>query len=137
MSVSAILAAQTSVYQPPNSQSSFRQAFGALADAINSGNLADAQQAYSALSQLQSSGQGTSTNPNSPLAQALSQIGQDLQSNNLQAAQQVLSSLQQAGHHHHHGHHGGSESSGGSAASATSSSASSASSIANSLNITA
>jgi hypothetical protein len=137
MSVSAISAFPVSNYQPSNSQSSFRQAFGALVDAINSGNLADAQQAYSALSQLQSSGQGTSTNPNSPLAQALSQIGQDLQSNNLQAAQQVLSSLQQAGHHHHHGHHGGSESSGGSAASATSSSASSASSIANSLNVTA
>jgi hypothetical protein len=137
MTISAISAAPTSNYQSPNSQSAFRQDFGALVDALNSGNLADAQQAYSSLSQLQSNGQGPLTNPNSPLSQALSQIGQDLQNNNLQAAQQALSSLQQAGHHHHHGHHGGSESSGGSAVSATSSSASSASSITNSLNITA
>lgn len=133
MSVSAI--SPTSNYQPSSSQSSFRQAVGALVDAINSGNLADADQAYSSLSQLKSSGQGPSTNPISPLAQALSQIGQDLQSGNLQAAQQVLSSLQQAGHHHHHGHHGGSEISGGSVVSSTSS-ASSASSSVNSLNIT-
>src|SRR5579864_6099271 len=106
MTISAISAAPTSNYQAPNSQSAFRKDVGALVDALNSGNLADAQQAYSALSQLQSSGQGPSTNSNSPLAQALSEIGQDLQNNNLQAAQQALSSLQQAGHHHHHGHHG-------------------------------
>jgi len=135
MSVSAI--SPTSNYQPSSFQSSFRQAFSALVDAINSGNLADADQAYSSLSQLKSSGQGPSTNPNSPLAQALSQIGQDLQSGNLQAAQQVLSSLQQAGHHHHHGHQSGGEVSGGSTVSTTSSSASSAPSLANSLNITA
>jgi hypothetical protein len=47
---------------------------------------------------------------NGPFAQALQQIGKDLQSNNLSDAQNTLAQLQQQqqahrGHHHHH--HGG------------------------------
>jgi hypothetical protein len=107
MSISAISTTQSS-YQPSGSRSAFGQDFGQLVSSLNSGDLAGAQQAYSALSQLQSSGQGSSANPNSPVSQALSQIGQALQSGNLPGAQQALSSLQQSkGSHHSHGHHHG------------------------------
>jgi hypothetical protein len=107
MSVSGI-SAPTTIYQPSSSQSAFQQSFSELASSLNSGNLSGAQQAYSSLSQLQSSSPGPAANPNSPFSQALSQAGQALQSGNLSAAQQALSSLQQAhGSHHHHGHRGG------------------------------
>jgi hypothetical protein len=105
MSISPISSAQSS-YQPSSTQSDFRQAFGQLVGALNSGDLAGAQQAYSALSDLQGSGQGPSANPNSPFAQALSQIGQALQNGDLSGAQQALSALQQShGGRHSRGHH--------------------------------
>jgi hypothetical protein len=52
---------------------------------------------------------------NSPFAQAIQQIGQDLQAgdaSSLADAQKVMSSLQQARGHHHHHHGGGGEVSG-------------------------
>jgi hypothetical protein len=104
MSISGISSAQGG-YQPSSSQSTFGQDFGQLVSSLQSGNLSGAQQAYAALSQLQSSGQGPSANPNGPLSQALNQIGQALQNGNLGAAQQALASLQQS--HHSHGHHHG------------------------------
>jgi hypothetical protein len=126
MSISAIFPAQSS-YQPPSSaQSTFAQDFSQLVSSVNSGDLSGAQQAYSALSQLQSSGQGPSANPNNPVSQALSQIGQALQNGSLSGAQQALSSLQQShSGHHSHGHHhggGGSTSTSSSAAATTGSS---------------
>ena len=61
---------------------------------------------FGAYSQLQSSGQGPSANSNTPLAQALNQIGQDLHNDDVTSARQTLASLQQArGGHHHNGHH--------------------------------
>jgi hypothetical protein len=45
------------------------------------------------LNELQGDAQGRFANPNGPLAQALSQIGQSLQSGDLTGAQQALSSL--------------------------------------------
>jgi soluble cytochrome b562 len=94
----------TSVVRPDSSQQ-FKQ----LADALNRGNLSDAQQAYAALSQLQDNGQGLSANSNSPFAKALNQIGQALQNGDLGGAQQALQSFQQARGGHHHGHHGSSD----------------------------
>jgi hypothetical protein len=136
MSVSGISAAQSGIYPPSTVQSVFQQDFGQLVGALNSGNLSGAQQAYSALTGLQSNGQGP--NSNSPLSQVLNQIGQALQNNNLTGAQQALSSLQQSqgSHHHHHGHHH----SGGSSSASTSTTAStsaSASSPGTSVNVTA
>jgi hypothetical protein len=87
-----------------------RQAFGQLASAIQSGNLAAAQTAYSALTQ------NGSPDPNSPLAAAINQIGQALQSGNVSQAQQDLTALQQqahaakGAHHHHGGHHASADS---------------------------
>lgn len=68
-----------------------RQSFVALLDALKSGDLSGAQQAYSSLSQLQTNGPA---NANGAFAQAMSQIGQALQSGDLAGAQQALSSLQ-------------------------------------------
>lgn len=82
-----------------------RQAFGQLTNALQSGNLTAAQDAYNTLAS------SPLAQGNSPFAQALKQIGQDLQSGDIAGAQKALASLQQqqqarGGHHHHH-HHGG------------------------------
>jgi hypothetical protein len=141
VSISAIFPTQSS-FQPSGSQSQLGQEFSQLVSSLNSGNLADARQAYSALSTLQSSGQGPSANSNNPFSQALSQIGQALQNGDLTGAQQALSSLQQSHSHHSHGHHhhaSGSSSANKQASSATSSAAvgSSTASSTNAVNIIA
>lgn len=110
MSVSGISNSTFNSNTTAAAQSDFMQQFKQLSDALGSGNLSDAQQAYSNLSQLQQDGQGPSASSNSPFAKALNQIGQALQNGDLSGAQQALQSFQQArGGHHHHGHHGGSD----------------------------
>jgi hypothetical protein len=98
MSVSGISNSSAAFPQPSAQQSQFRQNFSALSQAIQSGNLADAQQAYATLTQSM-----PNNNPNSPFAQALAQIGSALQSGNIAGAQQALSTMQAHGHHRHHG----------------------------------
>ena len=71
------------------SANSFRSEFSQLAGALNAGNLTQAQSAYAALSQ---SGSAQSA-PNTPFAQALGQIGQDLATGNVSGAQQTVSTL--------------------------------------------
>ncbi len=78
--------------------SDFRQ----LGDALSSGDLAQAQQAFSTLQSALPSGAS-----NTPLGKALGSIGQALQSGNVEDAQQAFTALQQQmqshrGHHHHH-----------------------------------
>ena len=104
MAVSSITSSAAGGYQP-NQQTDFRQTFSQLAQAIQAGDLSDAQQAYATLSDLQNQGQGP--NANSPFAQALSQIGQALQNGDIGGAQQALQSLaqQSQGTHHNHHHH--------------------------------
>jgi hypothetical protein len=88
-----------------------RTEFQQLTQALQSGNLASAQQAFSAL---------TSTSANSgllgvQLKQDLSKLGSALQSGNLSSARQAYSSVQQnlqnsnpmAAHHHRPRHGGG------------------------------
>jgi hypothetical protein len=93
--ISSFSASQTSSYQ------TYRQAFSQLTNALQSGNLSAAQDAYSTLAS------SPAAQGNGPFAQALQQIGQDLKSGDLKDAQQALASLQQQqqarGHHHHHG----------------------------------
>jgi len=103
MSISAVSGLTYSA-QPWSGQANF-QAFSQLANALNSGDLSGAQQAYAALSQQQGSSQGASANANTPFATALNQIGQALQNGDLAGAQQALASLQQAQGGHHHGRH--------------------------------
>jgi outer membrane protein assembly factor BamD (BamD/ComL family) len=99
-------------------QSEFQQ----LGQDLQSGNLTQAQSDFTTLSQnlpglSQNSAAATTANTSTstnPVAQAFAQLGQDLQSGNLQGAQQDLATVQQdlqnagqqvGGHHHHHHHH--------------------------------
>ena len=75
--------------------------FGQLANALQSGNLAAAQNAYNTLASSPAA-QGSG-----PFAQALQQIGKALSSNDLDGAQQALASLRQQQQAHGHHHHGG------------------------------
>jgi len=134
-------AAQTGQSNPSTFQQ-IRTEFQQLGQDLQSGNLTQAQSDYATLSQDfpgGPSGAATtpaaastataaasaattappSTNGNNSVAQAFTQLGQDLTSGNLQAAQRDYANLQQdvqqagqlnasqqaAGHHHHH-HHG-------------------------------
>lgn len=103
MSISAI-SGSSGVY-PTSQQTAQQQELQALTKAISSGDLSDAQQAYATLTQSQSAS-GDAPDPNSPLGQALAQIGKDLQSGDISSAQQTLSSLKSKAHghggHHHH-----------------------------------
>ncbi len=89
-----------------------------LAQSLQGGDLAGAQQAYSSLQQTLGSGASSSANP---LNKDLSSLGQALQSGNLSNAQQAFAQLGQDaqattgksgggkahGAHHHHAHGGG------------------------------
>ena|ERR1700761_1289533 len=144
MSISAVSNATANSSQATNNQANFRQTLNQLFSDVSSGNLSDAQDAYSTLSDLQSNGQGPPATSNTPLSQALNQIGQALQNGDISGAQQALSSLQQTqqgqqvhgGGHHHHGHHGGGGVNSASATASTTSTDSSSTS-GNSVDITA
>ena len=96
-----------------NTPSTFQQIkaeFLRLGQDLQSGNLTEAQQDFSALSQ--NFPQASQTGGN-PVLQAFTQLGKDLQAGNLQAAQQDYSTVQQdaqqvatqaRGHHGHHHH---------------------------------
>ncbi|HEY1464121.1 MAG TPA: hypothetical protein VGF44_11955 [Terriglobales bacterium] len=84
------------------------QAFGQLSQDLQSGNVSAAQQAYASIQQdMQaqgshmrhhhhpSSGEATNSTQQNPVAQLFSELGQDLQSGNVSAAQQAYSSMQQ------------------------------------------
>src|SRR6266851_754875 len=107
-----------------NNPSKFQQIkteFHQLGQDLQSGNLAQAQSDFAALSQdLTGASQISTSSTNSATAtstvgQAFTQLGQDLQSGNLQGAQQDFTSLQHdlqqisspqvEGHHRHHHHH--------------------------------
>ena len=72
-----------------------QQNFKALTSALQSGDLASAQKAFSALT----AGKSPNSDSNSPLAK----IGQALQNGDLAGAQKAAQSIQ--GKHHHHGSH--------------------------------
>jgi DNA-binding FadR family transcriptional regulator len=116
MSISAV-SSNVTAYQT-NAQNSFRERradFQQLAQALQSGNMTGAQQAFAALQQAGSSSgaQGQSSPPSgqsNPLANDFSTLGQALQAGDLSSAQKAFATLQQdmqgirqAHHHHHHG----------------------------------
>lgn len=101
--MSSVSAASSANVQPPT-QDPTRQAFSQLVNALGSGDLTVAQNAYAAFQQV-APGQGSG-----PFAQAISQIGDALQSGDIGKAQQALAQLQHlmqsaTGAHHHHSHH--------------------------------
>jgi thioredoxin-like negative regulator of GroEL len=92
-----------------------RSAFEELAQALQSGNLAQAQQAFSVLTQnAPNSGQAKSGS----LKDDFSALAQALQSGDLDGARTAFATIQQdlqkarQAHHHHHHHHTQQESSG-------------------------
>jgi len=92
--ISSFSASQVSSFQ------NYRQAFNQLTNALQSGDMTAAQNAYNTLAS------SPMAQGNGPFAQALQQIGKDLQSNDLADAQNTLAQLQQQqqahrGHHHH------------------------------------
>jgi hypothetical protein len=116
MNVSSIGATQSAYAPAANSSSSTGSDFRSLAQALQSGDLGAAQQAWSSLQQdspwvaraSSASAAGAATS-GSPVAAALQLLGSALQSGDVAGAQQAFSSLQQAmqsghhgGHHHHH-----------------------------------
>ena len=105
MSISPI-SANPPVFQPNPQQNQMMQDFGALSSALQSGNLANAQQAFQTLMQ-DNPQAGNQNSPNNPFQQTLASIGSALQKGDLSGAQSAMSSLQQNmkahhGHHHHH-----------------------------------
>jgi hypothetical protein len=138
MSVSSISgpASTGSAYQPnSSSQKDIRDSFKQMADAIQSGDLGGAQNAYAGLAQLLdanpqstplNSGQGSTSSQDgsdtNSLSALLGQIGDSLQSGDLSGAQQTLQTLQQAMQGRHHRHHGGAAANGQASQTAPSSS---------------
>jgi outer membrane protein assembly factor BamD (BamD/ComL family) len=107
-----------------NRMQQIQQEFQQLGSDLQSGNLSAAESDYTTLEQLVPQNNTSSTSSltstsssqsSNPLEQAFSQLGQDLQSGNLSAAQQdyenirqdMQSQTQQAQGHGHHHHHGG------------------------------
>jgi hypothetical protein len=92
-----------------------QQEFSALGTALSSGNLSDAQSAFSSLQQSMPSGTQGSTssesasNSQNPVQTAMTALQQALGTGNVSAAQTAFSQLQSVmkGHHHHGQHEGG------------------------------
>jgi hypothetical protein len=116
---SSILSGLSNIHTGPTKFQQIRSEFQQLGQDLQSGNLTQAQQDYTALT---SNLPGFSQTSSNPLLQAFQQLGQDLQSGNLQAAQQDFTNIEQTaaqnaqestqqigGHHHHHHHVEGSQ----------------------------
>src|SRR5271155_1327098 len=112
----------TATQSPQNGQGNFQQIqseFQQLGQDLQAGNLTQAQQDYTTLSQNFPNAQSatpaatTSANSSNPIAQAFAALSQDLQNGNISGAQQDYATIQQdfqqqgAGQVHHHHHHGG------------------------------
>ncbi|MGA2227494.1 MAG: hypothetical protein ABSH41_23910 [Syntrophobacteraceae bacterium] len=105
-----------------NQQNGWQQVmndFSQLGQALQSGSLTGAQQAFATLQQdMQNVGQSQSGQSQSTQQQsALNQLGQALQSGDLAGAQQAFAALKTSHHHHHSG--GTQGTSGGSGGSST------------------
>jgi outer membrane protein assembly factor BamD (BamD/ComL family) len=126
---SSIFSQINSIAAQQSKSQKLQQGFQQLGQDLQSGNLSQAQSDFASLQQLLPGGQQnpgvastSGTQSSNPLATAVSQLAQDLQSGNLTAAQSDLATVQQdvqqssqqqgAGQaHHHHHHHGGGNSS--------------------------
>lgn len=106
-----------------------QQGFQQLGQDLQTGNLSQAQTDFTALQKLlpgqqqsATTGSQAGSQASNPVAQVVSQLGQDLKAGNLSAAQSDLATLQQDlqqqstgathGHHHHHPHAESSQASG-------------------------
>lgn len=107
MSISSV-SSNAPVYQPP--QNNVRQNFQQLSQALQSGDISSAQQAYASLIQALPNQGGNGADgkagQNNPFQQALQSIGSALQSGDIAGAQQALQTLQTQMKSHHGHHHG-------------------------------
>lgn len=111
---SALFSILNGVQSAHSPQNNFQSEFQQLGQDLQSGNLTQAQQDYTTLSQnFPNATQSSANAANNPIAQAFNSLSQDLQSGNLTAAQQDYANIQQdfqqqgSGQVHHHHHHGG------------------------------
>jgi soluble cytochrome b562 len=109
MSIGTVSSATPS-YAANSQQSTMQQNFQDLVQALQSGNLSAAQQAYATLTQNAPAqgAAGSASGQSNPFQQAMASIGSALQSGNISGAQAAMQGLQQTmkahhGHHHHHG----------------------------------
>jgi soluble cytochrome b562 len=122
MTISGISNSSSSLQTWQASIQQRQQDFSQLAQALQGGNLAAAQSAFSALQntngQAQSSNATNGSNSNSSgntISNDFAALAQALQSGNISSAQSAFAQLQtamnaqQSGGHHHHHHHGGAE----------------------------
>ena len=120
MTISGISNSSSSLQTWQASIQQRQQDFSQLAQALQGGNLAAAQSAFSALQnpngQAQSSNATNGTNSNgsgNTISNDFAALAQALQSGNISSAQSAFAQLQtamkaqQSGGHHHHHHHGG------------------------------
>jgi len=117
MSISGV-SSTTDLTQGNSTQTKFKQVkddFQQLGQALQSGDLNTAQQAFAALQQLMPNlSAGNQNNSQSPLLADLNAVGKALQSGDLSAAKAAFAKLQQdvqsvnKGHHHRHHHKAGS-----------------------------
>jgi len=101
MSSSLNISSATSATQWSPANNPFQQ----LSQALSSGNLSAAQQAYTQLQQ--NAPQGSQSSQGNPGQSAFAALGQALQSGNLAGAQSAFAQIQQSGRGHHHHHEGG------------------------------
>jgi hypothetical protein len=80
-------------FQPSAEQQAFRSNVKSLIDAIKSGDLDAAKEAFAKIEDTTAS-KKTETNPDSPFAQLISQIGEALEANDVVAAKDALSTFQ-------------------------------------------
>lgn len=98
-SISNVAATQT-MGPPPSSSGNGPQAlFKQLNDAISSGDISSAQQAFAQIQK--NAPAGASEDSNNPMAQMMSQLGDALSSGDITKAQSALSSMQSQMKAHH------------------------------------
>ncbi|MGA8538698.1 MAG: hypothetical protein WB566_04325 [Terriglobales bacterium] len=121
MSISGILSSSYNQNQLSGASFNWQQQIQQLSQDLTSGNLTAAQSDFASLQKAfaqpattSGSATGSASSTTSSAAQAFSQLGSDLQSGNLSAAQKDISTVQQAlqnstgagagnrPHHHHH-----------------------------------
>ena len=110
MTVSSVSQSQ-STYDPSAMQAQFkqrRQDFQSLQGALQSGDLASAQQAFAALQKDAPGAKGPNPKGNSQMSQDFQTLQSALQSGDLSGAEKAFASIQQeikgakGTHHHHH-----------------------------------
>jgi len=109
-SIGSVSSSQYQNYQTDNSKDQFKQDMQAIQTALQSGDVAGAQDAFAKLKDMQQqreSKKGSSNNGSNPMQKDMQSLQDALGSGNLQDAQNAFAQLQtdMKAHGGHHGHH--------------------------------